>query len=105
MPLGTEVGLGADDIVLDGDPLPLPKKGALSSVYCGQTAGWIKMALGTEVGLGSGHIVLVGTQLPSQKKPAEAPHFLPIFMWPNDWIHQDATWYGSKPQPRQLCVK
>jgi len=27
MPLGTEVGLGAGDIVLDGDP-PLPRKGA-----------------------------------------------------------------------------
>ena len=27
MPLGTEVGLGPGDIVLDGDPAPLPKKG------------------------------------------------------------------------------
>jgi len=26
--------------------------------YCGQTAGWIKMALGTEIGLGPVHIVL-----------------------------------------------
>jgi len=25
MPLGTEVGLGPDDIVLDGDPAPPPK--------------------------------------------------------------------------------
>ena len=43
--------------------LALPKKGAeppqLSAhVYCGQTAGWIKIALGMEVGLGPGHIVL-----------------------------------------------
>jgi len=28
MPLGMEVGLGPDDIVLYGDPAPLPKKGA-----------------------------------------------------------------------------
>ena len=28
MPLGTEVGLGPDDILLDGNPAPLPKKGA-----------------------------------------------------------------------------
>jgi len=28
MPLGTELGLGSGDIVLDGDPAPLPKKGA-----------------------------------------------------------------------------
>jgi len=67
MPLGTEVGLGPDNILLDGDPAPLsPKKGTepppqLSAhVYCGQTAGWIKMALGMEVDLGPGHIVLDG---------------------------------------------
>jgi len=41
MPLGTEVGLGPGDIVLDGDSAP-PWKGAqqppLSAhVYCGQT--------------------------------------------------------------------
>jgi len=39
MPLGTEVGLGPGDIVLDGDPAP-PKKGAQqphfsAHVYCG----------------------------------------------------------------------
>ena len=27
MPLGTEVGLGPGDFVLDGDPAPLPRKG------------------------------------------------------------------------------
>jgi len=27
MPLGTEIGLGPHDIVLDGDPAPLPKRG------------------------------------------------------------------------------
>jgi len=58
MPLGTEVGLGPDDIVLDGDPAPFPKKGAepppqfSAHVYCGQKAGYIKMTLGVEVGLG-----------------------------------------------------
>ena len=67
MPLGTEVGLGPGDIVLDGDPSP-PKKGAAAPtfrlMYCGQTAGWIEMPLGTEVGLGPGDIVLDGAQLP-----------------------------------------
>ena len=28
LPLGTEVGLGPGDFVLDGDPVPLPQKGA-----------------------------------------------------------------------------
>jgi len=27
MPLGREVGLGPGDIVLDGDPAPLPQRG------------------------------------------------------------------------------
>jgi len=31
MPLGTEVGLGPGDIVLDGDPAAHPRKGAHSS--------------------------------------------------------------------------
>jgi len=67
MPLGTQVGLGPDDIVLDGDPGPLPKNGAeppspiSAQVNCGQMAEWIKMALiGMKVGLGPGHIVLDG---------------------------------------------
>ena len=40
------------------DPAPPPQFSA--HVYCGQTAGWIKMALGTEVGSGPGPIVLNG---------------------------------------------
>ena len=28
MPLGTDVGLSPGDFVLNGDPLPLPKKGS-----------------------------------------------------------------------------
>jgi len=38
IPLGTEVGLGQGDIVLDGDPALLPKRGHsppfLTHVYC-----------------------------------------------------------------------
>ena len=55
MPLGTEVGLGLHDIVLDGDPAPLPLRDRapfLANVRCGKTAGWTKMPLGVEVGLG-----------------------------------------------------
>jgi len=38
-----------------------PQLAQLSAhIYCGQTAGWIKMPLGTEVRLGSGEIVLYG---------------------------------------------
>ena len=57
MPLGREVGLRPCEIVLDGEQAPTPPKGGgapqfLVHVYCGQTAGWIKMALDMEVGLG-----------------------------------------------------
>jgi len=78
MPLGTEVGLGPGHIVLDGDPAPPPQKGGTAPqfsahVYCGQTAGWIKMPLGMEVGLGPGHTVLDGD--PDPKKEGTAPNF------------------------------
>jgi len=53
--VGMEVGLGPIHIVLHWDTAPLPKKGADSQfsahLYCGQTAGCIKMPLGIEVGL------------------------------------------------------
>ena len=60
MPLGTEIRLGPDHIVLDGDRAPLPQKGHSpqfpAHVCFRQTAGWIKMPLGTKVG--EGHNVL-----------------------------------------------
>ena len=62
MPLGMEVDLDQDHIVLDGTQLP--QKGTQqpphfsAHVCCGQTAGCIKMPLHTEVGLGPGDIVL-----------------------------------------------
>jgi len=60
MSLDTEVGLGPGHTVLDGDPAPPQEKGAQqpphfeAHVYCGQTAGWIKMPLGMQIGLGPG---------------------------------------------------
>jgi len=40
MPLSAEVGLGPDDIVLDGDPVPLPKRGRASSPIVGPRLLW-----------------------------------------------------------------
>ena len=84
MPLGRKVGLGPGDIVLDGDPVPPPKKkeGAQpppqfsAHVYCGQTAGCISIPLGTEVGLGPGDIVLDGDPVPPKR--GTAPNFRPM---------------------------
>ena len=73
-----ELGLDPCDFVLDGDPAPLLKKGAeppprfSAHVYCGQTAGWIKMALGMEVGLGVGDIVLDGDPAAHPRKGARS---------------------------------
>jgi len=80
MPLGTEVGLGPDDIVLDGDPATLRKKGTPTAsnfwpIYCGQTAGWMKMPRGTEVEHGQGPFVLDG--FPAIRKRGTAA--LPLF--------------------------
>ena len=81
--LGMEVGLGSGDFVLDGDPAPPPQKGgrALSpfsaNVYCGQTAGWMKMVLGMEVG--PGDFVLDGDPVPFPKRGrSPLPNFRPI---------------------------
>jgi len=88
-----------------GTQLPSPKRGGApqfsAHVYSGQTARWIKMAFGTEVGLDPGHIVLDGDPPPLPKRG----HFGPFLLWPNGWMHQDATWYGSRPQPRQHCAR
>jgi len=52
----------------------------LAHFYCGQTAGWIKMALGMEVGLGPDDIVLGGDPAPPPQKGAEprSPIFGPF---------------------------
>jgi len=62
--------------------------------------------LGTEVGLGPGHILLDGNPAASlPKKGAQpSPNFQPILLWPNGWMHQYATWYGSRPQTRRYFV-
>jgi len=54
-------------------------------------AGWIKMTLGMEVCLSPGYIVLHGDPAPLSKKGAKPPIFGPFLLWPNGWMHQDAT--------------
>ena len=79
-------------MLLDGDPAPLPRKGAQlpqfsAHDYCGQTAGSIKMPLGMDVGIGPGYILLDGDSAPPQKKMDTAPQppiFGPCLLWQND---------------------
>jgi len=79
MKLGTQVGLGPGHTVLDGDPAPLPQKGAEPYNFrpmsiVASTAGWIKMPPGMEVCLGPGHIVLDGDPAPPPPK-GHSPQF------------------------------
>jgi len=60
------------------------------SIYCGQTAGWIKMKLGMDVGLGPGHIMLPVDPAP-HPKGAQPQIFGPYLLWPNSWMDHDAT--------------
>jgi len=46
----------------------------MAHVYCGQTAGWMKMPLGVEIGLGQGRVVLDGDLFPQRRNTA-APQF------------------------------
>jgi len=66
---------------------PSPKRGRSSlpqisaHVYCGQTAGWIKMALGMQVGFSPGDFALDGDPAHSPKKGRSPPlQFRPIFI-------------------------
>jgi len=65
MPLGTEVGHGTDDTVVDGDPAP-QRKGAqqpplLAHVYCGQTvtrlSNWWAVVSAMPYGIANLHLI------------------------------------------------
>jgi len=90
---------------------PVPSVLSVTFVHCGQTVGRIKMPLGVEVGLSPGDFVIDGDSvLPSPKNGGRAllPNFRPISIVVKRLqyrcMHQDATWYGGRPQPRGLCV-
>ena len=88
MPLGTELGLGQGDFVLDGNPASLSPKGAHADpqfsahICCGQMAAWIKLSLDMELGLDPGDFVLDGDSVaPSPKGGgADPPNFRPMFI-------------------------
>jgi len=78
---------------------------SVTLVYCGQTVGRIKMKLGMQVGFGHGHIVLDGDPAPPPPKGHSPPIFGPYLLRPNGCMDQDATWYGDRSRPRQLCLR
>ena len=64
------------------------------------------MILGMEIGLSPVDFVLDEEPAPSPKTGrSPSPIFGPFLSWSNSQMHQDATWYGDRPQPRGLCVR
>jgi len=84
MPLGTEVGLGRGDIVLDGDPAAPLHKGAQPPNFRPMSVV-AKRLDGSRchlLDLGPGRIVLDGDP-PSPKGAQQSPSFSPCLLWPN----------------------
>jgi len=113
MSLGMELGLGPGDFVLDGDSLPLHKRGdGVPPPIFGPCLlwpnGWMYEA-GTWHGGRSQprrHCVRWRPS-PSRPKGGRAPSLIfgPFLLWPDGWMHQDDTWYGFRPQPRGHCPR
>ena len=90
-------------------------------MYCGQTAGWIKMPLGMDVGLGPGDFVLDGDPALPYEKGHSSPYFRnlrahalpasvaiirgPCLLWSDGWMDQDEIWQTGWPRPRRHCVR
>jgi len=103
MPLGMQVSLGPDHVCQMG--IQLPQKGTQLPILAKPLGGSISHLVRrySWAGLGPGHIVFDETQLPLQKGTA-APYFRPTSVWPNGWMDQDATLYGSASAQATLCL-
>ena len=104
MSLGMVLGLGPGDFVLDCTPLSSPKaRGKVpkfsAHVYCGQTAGWMKLVLAMEVGLSPDDFMLDGNPAPRPRKGAPCPIFGLFLLWLNGWMDKDATSHEDSLSP------
>jgi len=44
-------------------------------------------------------------QTVSLYQPNEFISWNPTLLWPNGWMDEDATWYGSRPRRRPRCIR
>jgi len=79
--------LGPGHIVLGTQSPHKDRVPNFQHVYCGQTAGWIKMPLGMEVGLGPGDIVR-WEPAPPKKTGHSPPIFGPCLLWQSSFTAQ-----------------
>ena len=87
-------------------PTSPPQKGHSSPhfsahVYCGHTAGWIRIPLGSEVGLSPGHFVLDGDPAPLGKGHS-SPHISAHIYWGEMVAHLSNCWALVWVYPCQL---
>ena len=99
MSLGMEIAPSPGDFVLDGDPVPLPKKGQIPHfrpmfiMAKRLDASRCHLVIGMEVGLSPGDFVLDGDPVPLPQKGRSPLIFGPCLLWPNGCMDQDAAWY------------
>jgi len=101
---------GPGDIVLNGDPAPLPPKGhsrlpALFGPCLFCPNGWMEQDASWYGGRPRSrrHCVMWGRSS-SPKKGAQHPPILAYVLLPNGWMDQDDTWHGGRPWPKSHCV-
>jgi len=103
MPLGTEVGLGPGDFVLDEDPAPPPQKGGspISGPFMLWQNGWMHQDATLYGGIPQprGLCVRWGLSPHPQNGGRAPPNFGPCLLWPNGWMDQDGTWHGVGLRP------
>jgi len=109
MALGMEMGLRPGHIVLDGDPAPQKGNRApilrpivimakqLDASRCHLVWRWASA---------KATLCWMGTQPSLSRKRGHSPFpiFGPFLLWPNSWMHQDATWYGNNLSPGDFVL-
>jgi len=109
MKLGMQVGLGPGHIMLNGIQL-LPRSGTTPSIF-GPCLLWPNGWMDQDVTWCGGrprprrHCVRWGSSSPPPPQKKAGASVLPCNFRPmsivamNDWMGEDATWYGSRPHP------
>ena len=116
MKLGTQVGFSLATLCQMGTQLPLPQRGTAPPNFrpIFVVAKWLH----------GSRCHLVWSQASAQATSSERTvtvristtkqqfvliflcgEWHPTLLWPNGWMDEDATWYGSRPPHRPHCIR